>query len=421
MWYPAVRRVFEDFCPPSGSREARDAGAQKFVQSFKRDLGLAYNADGRPVVREPKFRAGEFSLRGLAESICGYEWVEALGRSTGEDFKVFEAGQVGITPANLPNVSAFLGSVVGLLDSALIEAYDTPEYIIDSLVETLPSKTRQKKLLGTGRIGDQSKRRNPGEPHPFASFEERYITTPETQNDALALAVTQEAVFFDQTGEVLDKATKVADELRLRKELDGFKVLAGVVNPYNYRGVAYNTYLTTGNWINDQINVLEDWTDINAVNSLCSRMTDQESGNRITPSWDTILVSPTKEMTAKYIDAATEIETQTAAGTQVRRSPKLGDKYKILSSVYLDQVLTTAAPEGLAQTQANADEYWWCLNTAKGKSAFVCVENWPFTVNRATPNSFTMLNHKMMLAVFVDQMHVFACREPRYVIRNRSV
>jgi hypothetical protein len=160
----------------------------------------------------------------------------------------------------------------------------------------------------------------------------------------------------------------VGDELALRKELDGFKVLCGATNPYNYNGVSYNTYLTTGNWINDQSNPLVDWTDINATNALFSRMTDQETGNRIKVAWDTIVCSPTKKMTAQYIEAATEIETRTQSGAEIRRGPRLGDRYNIVDSVHLDYVLTLpAAQGGLALSQANADDYWWALCTQKGK------------------------------------------------------
>ncbi|MBC8868017.1 MAG: hypothetical protein H8E44_01300, partial [Planctomycetes bacterium] len=214
---------------------------------------------------------------------------------------------------------------------------------------------------------------------------------------------------------------QIGNELALRKELDGFKVICGATNPYNYNGTAYNTFLTSGNWVNDVENELNDWTDVNVANAMFSRMTDQESSNRIAVQADTILCSPTKQLTAQYIQASTEIETRTASGAQVRHAPRLGDVYKVKSSAYLDQVLTTAAASGgLALTQAQADEYWWLMKTDPKRSSFVRVENWPVSINQARPDDFTMLNHKLLLAVFADQMHVFALREPRYVIRNKN-
>jgi hypothetical protein len=421
MFYPQLRAAFESFANPRDSARARQAGAAQFVERFRSELGLSVNVNGRPTLVESarKWRPADFSLRGLAESLVGYEWVESLQGDTNQAFRAFEAGaDAAITPGSIPNVSAYLGSVIGLLDAAILEAYETPDFIIDELIPVLPSKTRQKKLIGTGRIGDQARRRNPGEGHQFAQFSDRRVVTSETYNDALAGQVTFEAVYFDQTDEVLQRMNGIGEELGLRKELDGFRLIAGINNPYNYNGVGYNTYQTSGYWINKVTgNELIDWTDVNVVNAMFGRMTDQETSNRIAVSWDTILCAPGKKLTAEYIQAATEIETRTASSTEIRRSKRLGETYRLMDSPYLDQVLTDAAAAGgAALSQSDADKYWWALKTDKNKSAFVRVENWPVTINRARPDDYQMLNQKLMLAIFADQMHSFDVREPRYVI-----
>lgn len=417
-----IRQAFESFAHPQNSPEARMGGAREFVKAFRGELGLTVNKFGRPTLENAQMSPREHSLRLLAESLCGYEWVDRLGQSQAYGSEVFESGNAAITPGNLPNVSAFLGSVSGLLDAAMLEGYEKPEFVIDQLVETVPSRTRQTKLIGTGRIGDQSKHRNPGDPHPFAQFSERYVTTPETQNDALACSVTFESVFYDQTNDVLDQANRVGEELGLRKEFDGMDMIAGVTNPYNYKGTSYNTYLTTGNWINDHSNVLADWTDLDLARQLFSRMTDQETGNRVTVMPDTLLVAPAKVETAHYILNATEVgyESNPAAADNNRRvsANREGGRYAIVSSPYLDQRLTDA--DGLNLSQANADKYWWMLKAKGNRSAFVYVENWGVTISRAAPNDFTMLNHKLLLAVFADQMGSFMVREPRYVVRNKN-
>ena len=421
MHYPTLRTVFEEFVPKGASAERRAHGSSQFVRKFVDELGLTTNENGRPVIKEAKFQPRDFSFRGLAEALCGYGWAESIGRSTSNAYQVFEAGGGSITPGDLPNVSAFLGSVSGLLDAALLEDYDKPDYIIDELVQVVPSKTRQKKMIGTSFIGDDAEIRNPGEPHKFAQFTERYSTTSETQQQALALSVTTEAVYFDQTGDVLDRANSIGDRLGLRKEFDGMKMVAGITNPYNYGGVSYNTYGTSGNWINDVAsNPLTDWEDINVVNDLFSRMTDQETGNRISVAWDTMLVSPNKVETAGYIQGATEVEARTGSSAVVTKGPRRGEKRRVLSSVYLDQLLTTAVADGgLGLSQADANAYWWAIKTGGNKSAFIRVENWPVTINRAAPDSFMMLNQGIMLAVFVQQMHSFDVRDPRFVVRSK--
>lgn len=428
MDYGIQKTAFESYVKPGTSLGEQMQGVNNFVHNFYRDLGVSESATGR-LVYNPDLGNGkraaspyEFSIRGLAESLVSREWAEGLMANQNTPGRIFEAGSApAMTPGNIPNVSAFLGSVAGLLDAAILQSYDLPEFKIDSLIPTKPSKTRQRVMIGLGRIGDASLRRNPGEPHQFAQFEERKTITSETYSDALACAVTFEAVYYDQTGNVLDQANTVGRELALRKELDGYRLIAGINNPYNYRGVAYNTYGTSGYWVNDVANELHDWTNINVVEAMFSRMKDQETGNRVAIEWDTVLCSPTKFRTAQYIQSATEVKSRTQSGTVTSTAPKLGDEYTLVKSVYMDQVLTDAVADGGAGlTQAQADEYWWALKTDKQRSAFVRTENWPVVINRAAPNDFTMLNHKLLLAVFADQRHSFDVQDPRYVIRNKN-
>lgn len=165
-----------------------------------------------------------------------------------------------------------------------------------------------------------------------------------------------------------------------------------------------------------------DWTDLDLSRQLFSRMTDQETGNRITVVPDAVLVSPAKVETAHYVMQATEVgfESDPSAANNNRRSGanRENGRYRILSSPYMDQRLTDA--DGLNLSQADADKYWWMLRAKGNRSAFVYVENWGVTINRAAPNDFTMLNHKLLLAVFADYMGEFMVREPRFAVRSKN-
>lgn len=415
----SCRRVYESFCN-GDSNHGGVTGRKGFVNLIRSQLGLTTDRLGRPRVENASFSPSEISLRELAESICGHDWVQTLDPSRTQGVPVFEAGaNSAITPGNLPNVSAYLGSVSGLLEARLLSAYQTPEFIADRIFQNIPTKVRQSKLIGTGRIGDASQQRNPGQPHQRAQFEERYVETPETKQDALAVDVTFEAVFFDQTNSVLDQAGSVGRELGLRKEKDCFDVLSGATNPYNYRGVAYNTYLTSGNWINDHSNPLSDWTDLNTARALFSRMTDQETGERILTTPNTLVVAPTQVETANYIMNATAIELRTNSAANVAHAAsRESGRYELLSSPVLDQRLTDA--DGLNLSQSNADAYWWMLVAGGEQSAFVYMENWGMTTQTAATDSYTMADHKLMLSMFANQMGVPMVREPRFVVRNKN-
>jgi hypothetical protein len=422
--YQGIKRVFEDFVKPADSPEQKMVGARAFVAELRKRLGLYEDEYGTPRLNESQatMSSRSFCIKGLAESLIGPDWADQIRQSNASAFRVFEAGGVGaITPANLPNVSAYLGSVIGLLDAQILKGYSMPEFIADQLVPTRPSKTRVSRYIGAGWMGDVALNRNPGEPYPEAQIEERFVTTQETQQYALKGSVTFEAIFFEQTQQVLDQMNMIGKWLGLKRERSAFRLIAGVTNPYSYRGTSYNTWLTSGNWINHLTGVLlRDWTSINVVNSYFSRMKDQETGTRIAVDWDTVLCSPSKTMTAQYIQAATEVESVTQSGQVVSHAKRLGDSKKILSSTFLDEILTNATTDpvnpGLALAQSVADDYWWALRTAGDDPAFIRTENWPITIQRASPNDYAMLNQKLVLAVFADYMDSVDVREPRYGI-----
>lgn len=428
--YQAMKTVYESMVKPSDSPEMQIGKAIEFGSRFRVALGLTENEYGRPTIdwKAPEKRDPRaFSFEGLAHTICGYEWHENLKKHVRNGSRVFEAGgNPAITPGSIPNVSAFLGSVTGLLDHSILEGYEAPEFIIDSIVETRPVNTRQTSIIGLGQIGNVSTRRNPGDPYNFAQFQERYIRTPETQQDALGCAVTVEAVAFDQTTQVLDRCRSIGRVLARQKEFDGWRVVVGATNPYVYNGTGYNTYVASGgNWVNKVAsNALADWTNINVIDALFSRMTDQETGNRIAVNWDTLICSPTKKMTARYIQAATTVQARTPTTMAVvSQSGYLGDEKRLLSSPYLDQILTaatTANPAGLAETQSRANEYYYCLKTGRG-GAFYRNENWPMMVKTAMADSYTMLANGIFMAIFANQMHVFGVQEPRFVVWSYDV
>jgi hypothetical protein len=424
MDYKALRNVLEQFAPSHASQGERIAGTNAFLRKFHEDLGIKVNKHGMAVLETgPNYmRPQDFSIRGLADTFIGPQWAEGLSRSTANSYQVYEAGGAeAVLPSDLPNVSAFLGSVSGLLDAALLQDYERPDFITDRLIPVDPTpNVRQKKYMGLGGLGDQAVRRNPGEEHAAMQFTERYTLTPETYQDGLRMEVTFETVQFDQTGQVLAHANKIGEVMGLRKEKDGLRLIAGVDNPYNYGGVAYQTYVASGGfWVNTHSNPLTDWEDVNATNLLFSRMTDQETGERIATDWDVMLVHNDKHETAAQIKGASEIETRTQSSTAIRRGANTSITNKeILSSPIMDQILTDAvADRGLAVSTTNALAYWWAINTRK---AFSRVENWPFTVQRAAPNDYTMLNHKILLALFVDQMHAYSVKDPRGVVRSTN-
>lgn len=436
-----LRRSYESFANGDSAFETKRGekvtGPQGFVAALRAELGLSRDEQGNPRVKDQAISPESVSFESLANACFGYEAMGRLRESQGRlwntyEFKrtyggtplAYEAGGAlpgALTPGDFPNVSTFLGSVTGLLEAKMLSGYQNPGYKMDRIFPVISSKSRQFKMLAPSRIGDASKKRNPGESYARAQITERYVETPITTQDALAVDVTFEAVFFqaDQMN-ILQSAQNVGTELGLRKELECAQVLIGYTNPYNYNGTSYNTYQSATPWINTVgSGDLVDWTDLAEVRAYFSRMTDQETGNRITAQPNILFHAPARIDQVAYILNATQIERRTATAAEVAHSNAREGSYGYTPeySEYVDQMLTSAAADGgLALTQAQADKRFWLIESrGPDNSAFAYAENWAMTTEEAAPDSYTSRNHKLVLSVFADQMGVPFVVEPRRV------
>ena len=95
------------------------------------------------------------------------------------------------------------------------------EFVVSKLVPTMPTRLNGERIPGVALP------RDPGEdfveaeemdPLHYVGFTEEYVETPATVKRQFGIAVTKEAIFFDRTGLVLDRASYVGTLLGLRKE-----------------------------------------------------------------------------------------------------------------------------------------------------------------------------------------------------------
>lgn len=394
-------------------------GPQAFIGKTRELLGLARDAYGRPTIREASLQPEEFSLRDLAESVIGPDWPDVLGPGGADQLAVrlTEDASTAVQPSAFNNIAAWNAAVGGLIEVKILQAYRRPGYIADRLVRTIPTRQRSERLPGTAGIGDSAEIMKPGDPHPRAQFEERYVTTPETQKHGLAVDVSREAVHYDLTNEVLLRAERVGDWLGLRKEKRVLDVVLGLSNTYSYRGSSSATYLASGGgvWTNQVVQTLANWEDIDVALQLFAEMTDQETGERIVVTPTTLLVMPHRLMTARMIVNATEIRTgdiTSGSGTQTVAANPVAGSFDIVSSPIAYQRLTDA--DGGNVAAGTAQQYWYLGDFQR---AFAYMENWGMQVRRASPNDYTMLDHDLVLSVFANEMGVPAVVEPREVVR----
>ncbi len=415
-------------------------GPAPFVRKMYHLCGLANEQGvryrdhlGRPMLKPPagddQIRAEEFSLRDLAESLIGEDWNQklvpdniqriALMESMGHR-PLLEAGEGATGAADFANINAFTAVVAGLLEISVMEGWQNPAFIADQLMPARPTRMFDgRKVIGATRIGRQAETRLPGMPTKRAQIGERWITQPRTVENALSAEVTQEAVFLDLTGEVLQNANDVGTWVGWEKELRCIDCFIGVTNTYSYKGNSYNTYLTTGSYVNDATgNELLHWTNIQTAEILFRDMTDPETGTRVLIQPNTLLVNREKLYTAQAILNATNVQYRDAStsASNIREfANPVSGKYSVLESPLVYQRCTDA--DGLNKSASDAGKLWWIFE--KGK-AFVYAENWPLRVQQAAPNQVDMLDRGVVLFVKADERGVPMVMEPRRVVRQAA-
>lgn len=431
-------------------------GRVRFVHKIKNMLGLCDargnnyrdKAGNLTYKRDAALRADQFSLAESAEAIIGRDWkmffdgrrggeweriamARALTESThaGDSRAILESTGVGaVSPTAFLNINAFTALVGGLMQIKILEGYENPAYIAEQLMPAEQTSLNGEKVIGISSLGDKAKRRLPGDPHERTAFRERWVETPETEENALAIDVLKETIAFDKTNLILTRASQVGDALALRKEYRVIDVFAGVNNAtFKYGGTVYATYSTSQvlGYLNDFSNPFYDWTSIQNVKMKFKNMRNPETNIPIMTMPNMIVCSPAKEPLFNLALGATETERRsagsatqaTAAGLNIARGNgnPFGGQYRVLSSALLDQRLTDA--DGLNLSQANADEYYWTLQQGR---PFKYMQNHPLSVTPASPTNYEMIDKGIAATYFANERGVPAVHDPHFVVRSTN-
>lgn len=371
-----------------------------------------------------EFRPEDFSLRELAESFCGHDWVRRLHEGNFERRQLVQLEEAG----DAIDVSAFSNITGQLVFTKILEGWEQPGFIGDMLFETVDSKLDGEKFPWLGLIKGEGEKIAPGKEYPETSFGERFINTPSTDKYGMIVSITKEAIFFDRTAQMFKRAGDIGERLRMGKEKRQLDVFIGATNNYSFMGNTYNTYQTSAvstnpnNWINAKTSLpLVDWTSVENAELLFSEILDPDTQNPIMLDPDTIVVMPAKYHTARRIVSASEIDsifptyagsgTSTsfnapAPGNVIMRGPNPLKTYSVITSNILYQRVKL-------QDATNGKD-WWFLTDSKRKP-FVYVRNWDITVVPSPPNSLPDFERDIVARWKASERGVAGVWDPRRV------
>lgn len=378
-----------------------------------RELRRRYELDGPAktvehlgeALTDRSLRPDDFSLRDLAEALIpeGREWVRTLDPRGGGATPVLEASE-GLDATAFQNVTA------QVIHAKIQEAYTQPAFVASRLVDTISTRLDGEKIPGVSRVADQIDEVQAGMPFPSLGFDEDYIETPATAKHGFIVPVTKEAIFFDRTNLILSRAAEVGEVLGLNKEKRILDLIVGVTNNYKHKGVEYDTYQTSGPWVNVLGgNELKDWTNVDAAEQLFADMLDPATGEPVLLRATNALVMPAYRHAAHRTFNASEISYAPTGGeTATLAANPLGSYGVEESRLAYRRVLAS----GVAAEDAKK---WWFLGDFR--RAFAYMENWPITVTQAPLGSEADFSSDIALRFKASERGAAAVINPRYVVK----
>lgn len=239
-----------------------------------------------------------------------------------------------------------------LIEKQVMDAFNAFPKIGDQLVTPFQSNLELSRIPGAD-LKSFMRDIEPGMPyHHDADIEEKWVTI-EGKKRGDILDITDEAIRFDQTGLIMRRASQFGERAAIDREK---KILyniqdatVGNVNYYSYRpsGVRVALYsgavANTHPYSNLHDHRLQHWTDLDAAKTMFSTMRDA-AGEPIFVIPQILLVPMAQETMAERLIKNAMMPASRLGIDRPGDSPNeanpFANKYKILSSPYLDVVST---------------------------------------------------------------------------------
>lgn len=347
-------------------------------------------------LKQGDLKPDDFSLRDLAESFMpgGLTQIEQM--------------EVLTEDAAIPLVN----TVGAVIDTKIKEAYNQEVFAASKLIRTIPTRLNGEKIHTFGAVCDNNLVVAPGSSYTTANLHADYIETPATTKRGLIIPVTKEAVFFDQTHHLLERAAEVGEILALNKEKQILDVILGIVGTYKQNGTSRNTYSIGGvnlPWKNLLSgNELLNWENIERAEDLFGEMTDPVSGNAVLIEPNAVLVMPPKRHLAHRLFYASSVSYDNGAASTISTIRNPFAKYRLVSSRLAYQQLK------LQPSETNPEKVWFIGNFRK---AFAYMENWGLTVSRSMPGDESDFTQDIVVRFKASERGTPAVLDPRYVVK----
>ena len=398
----------------------KELGHTGFVNVFA-DLLEGRDQRGKEV---PKLKPELVSIKALFEGLVGSveEHLPSM-RSSGGRFNFIELQEA-------VDSTAFPSATGVLIAAKVIEGYNAPGMIGDQLVTNMPSKLKSERIVGFTALEGPTEVAE-GLPYQESGFTEKYVTT-QTAKKGRILEVTEEAIYFDQTGQILMRASRLGEQTAEEREmtilagvLDVGSGAAGIKDVYFPSGTATALYSTANGTLagSSVANPLTDWRNIDTVlKHHATNIRDDRAvaGERLPIVWmpKTLLVGRAIAGSAAYIMNASQVIMQPGAtdATSQTWTPNpingLVPGLRTLTSPLIDYLA------GLTGSRYN-DALDWFLGDFQKQ--FIWQEIWPLQTLRSRQDDEPAFRRDIVARFKVRYYGGVNAVDHRYVIKSNAV
>lgn len=386
-----------------GKTTTREMRLRRDLEARRRDgqEELFFEQFAEVCENDPKL-ARSFSFRGLIEQLVpdGEEIVRSWNprQSTGV-IPLYEAGDA-VTSSAFSRISG------QIIYNEVMQAFNDEAFVFSPLVPTISTQFSGETIPGIGRMGDVARVIEEGQPYTRAGLNPDWIQTPTTEKRGLMIDLTREAVFFDRTNLIMERAKEVGAWLGLNREkriIDAFIDENQTRHQYTWKGTSYATYQTATPWDNITATAaLVDWTDIDEAEQTLASILDPNTGEPIMSMPRHLVVTRQNLYAAKRIINATEVAVTTpgyattANPSQTRTANPISN-YTIVSSQLLASRMAT-------------DTTWYLGDISK---MIRYMENFPLQVEQAPANSGDMFERDIVASFKAGERGAAVVIEPR--------
>jgi hypothetical protein len=246
--------------------------------------------------------------------------------------------------------TAFPKATAALIHKKVIDGYDIIPTIGDQLVTTVPSSLKQETIVGFN-AAEGPRQVLEGMPYEDSGISEKYVTITNRKFGRL-ISVTEEAIMFDQTGQLLQRAYQIGKKAAYYREKEIVEaVIDSNTTSYYPSGTATDFYSSTnGNTVSGGSGAINT-TSLQLVKDKINLQTDSNGDYvLINQAGMILLVPPELEVEA--------FELLTATGTGVRGTDyfPVPNYFKGRFTVLSSPFLTTSTSWYLGDFK---EDFWW--------------------------------------------------------------